>query len=217
MLNRILSSKWTKGVVFLLGLSPLLVLLWFVYQLDLTANPLEYITHYTGDWTLRFFMITLAVTPLRVMLNRPAVTRFRRMLGLYVFFYACLHLLCYAWFDMGLEWDDIVADIPKRPFILVGFLTWLLLTVLAVGAGHGLIAEASLGAAAAQPATCAPLPDLPSKPMIAASVSSRWSRASGPSAAPYCCRAVRVPATSRPICSNTVRSIRRSPRATRSS
>ncbi|MFM2124904.1 MAG: hypothetical protein RL328_1355, partial [Acidobacteriota bacterium] len=114
MLNRILSSKWTKAVVFLLGMAPVLVLLWFIYQLDLTANPLEYITHYTGDWTLRFFMITLAVTPLRVMLNRPAVTRFRRMLGLYTFFYGCLHLLTWVWFDRQFEVAEMWEDIAMR-------------------------------------------------------------------------------------------------------
>lgn len=132
MLNRILSSKWTKGVVFLLGLSPLLVLLWFVYQLDLTANPLEYITHYTGDWTLRFFMITLAVTPLRVMLNRPAVTRFRRMLGLYTFFYGCLHLLTWVWFDRQFEVAGMWEDIAMRLYITVGMASWLTMLPLAL-------------------------------------------------------------------------------------
>jgi sulfoxide reductase heme-binding subunit YedZ len=132
MLNRILSSKWTKGVVFLLGLSPLLVLLWFVYQLDLTANPLEYITHYTGDWTLRFFMITLAVTPLRVMLNRPAVTRLRRMLGLYTFFYGCLHLLTWVWFDRQFEIAGMWEDIAMRLYITVGMASWLTMLPLAL-------------------------------------------------------------------------------------
>ena len=132
MLNRILSSKWTKAVVFLLGMAPVLVLLWFVYQLDLTANPLEYITHYTGDWTLRFFMITLAVTPLRVMLNRPAVTRLRRMLGLYTFFYGCLHLLTWVWFDRQFEIAGMWEDIAMRLYITVGMASWLTMLPLAL-------------------------------------------------------------------------------------
>lgn len=131
-MNKLLSSKWTKAVLFLLGLSPLLVLLWFVYQLDLTANPLEYITHYTGDWTLRFFMITLAVTPLRVMLNRPAVTRFRRMLGLYTFFYGCLHLLTWVWFDRQFEISGMWEDIVKRLYITVGMASFATMVPLAI-------------------------------------------------------------------------------------
>lgn len=131
MLNKLLSSKWAKAAVFLLSLSPLLVLLWFVYQLDLTANPLEYITHYTGDWTLRFFMITLAVTPLRVMLNKPAVTRFRRMLGLFTFFYGCLHLLTWVWFDRQFEISGMWEDIVKRLYITVGMASFLTMLPLA--------------------------------------------------------------------------------------
>jgi methionine sulfoxide reductase heme-binding subunit len=132
MINKILSSKWAKVVVFLLGLSPLLVLLWYVYTLNLTANPLEYITHYTGDWTLRFFMITLAVTPLRVMLNRPAVTRFRRMLGLYTFFYGCLHLLTWVWFDRQFQVAGMWEDIAMRLYITVGMASWVSMVPLAI-------------------------------------------------------------------------------------
>lgn len=132
MINKILSSKWTKAVVFLLSLLPLLVLLWFIYTVDLTANPLEYITHYTGDWTLRFFMITLAVTPLRVMLNRPAVTRFRRMLGLYTFFYGSLHLLTWVWFDRQFQIEGMWEDIAMRLYITVGMASWLTMLPLAL-------------------------------------------------------------------------------------
>lgn len=117
----------------------LLPLAWLVHGAatdGLGANPAEALLRSTGDWTLRFLCIVLAVTPLRQLLGLPVLARFRRMLGLYVFFYACLHLLCYAWFDMGLEWADIVADIPKRPFILVGFLSWLLLAALAATSPH---------------------------------------------------------------------------------
>ncbi|GGH51699.1 protein-methionine-sulfoxide reductase heme-binding subunit MsrQ [Comamonas phosphati] len=130
-LQKQLLKPWVKPLLFVLCLLPFAWLLNGAVANTLGANPAEALLRRTGDWTLRFLCIVLAVTPLRQLLGLPVLARFRRMLGLYVFFYACLHLLCYAWFDMGLEWDDIVADIPKRPFILVGFLTWLLLTVLA--------------------------------------------------------------------------------------
>ena len=131
-LQKQLLRPWFKPVLFMVCLLPFAWLLNGAVANTLGANPAEALLRRTGDWTLRFLCIVLAVTPLRQLFGLPVLARFRRMLGLYVFFYACLHLLCYAWFDMGLEWDDIVADIPKRPFILVGFLTWLLLTVLAV-------------------------------------------------------------------------------------
>lgn len=130
-LQKQLLRPWVKPLLFVLCLLPFAWLLNGAVANTLGANPAEALLRKTGDWTLRFLCIVLAVTPLRQFFGLPVLARFRRMLGLYVFFYACLHLLCYAWFDMGLEWADIVADIPKRPFILVGFLTWLLLTVLA--------------------------------------------------------------------------------------
>ena len=93
--------------------------------------PAEYLIRATGDWTLRFLCLTLAVTPLRVITATPALARFRRMLGLFAYFYVVLHLLCYSWFDMGFDVADIARDIAKRPFILVGFTAFLLLTPLA--------------------------------------------------------------------------------------
>jgi methionine sulfoxide reductase heme-binding subunit len=107
---------------------------WLAYAAftnNLGANPAEYLIRSLGDWTLRFLCITLAITPLRVITGTPALARFRRMLGLYVYFYASMHLLGYAWFDMGFEVDDIAKDIAKRPFILVGFTAFVLLTPLA--------------------------------------------------------------------------------------
>jgi sulfoxide reductase heme-binding subunit YedZ len=97
----------------------------------LGANPAEALIRATGDWTLRSLCVVLAITPLRQLLAWPELVRFRRMLGLLTFFYVCLHLLCYTWFDMGFEWGDIVQDIPKRPFILVGFSAFLILLALA--------------------------------------------------------------------------------------
>ena len=98
----------------------------------LGANPAETLIRANGDWTLRFLCATLAITPLRQVLKQPALARFRRMLGLFTFFYACVHFLCYAWLDMGLVLDDIVRDIAKRPFILVGTTALLLMTPLAL-------------------------------------------------------------------------------------
>ena len=97
----------------------------------LGANPAEALIRATGDWTLRFLCITLAVTPLRQLIGKPALARFRRMLGLFTFFYGCVHFLCYSWLDMGLVLDDILRDIPKRPFILVGTSALLLMLPLA--------------------------------------------------------------------------------------
>jgi sulfoxide reductase heme-binding subunit YedZ len=97
----------------------------------LGANPAEALVRATGDWTLRALCLVLAVTPIRVLTSTSQLARFRRMLGLFVFFYAVLHLLSYSWFDMAFDVGDIVADIAKRPFILVGFLALVLLTLMA--------------------------------------------------------------------------------------
>lgn len=120
-----------KPVLFVLVLLPFAVLVGGAASNQLGANPAEYLIRATGDWTLRFLCLTLAITPLRVGLGVPALARFRRMVGLFVYFYAVLHLLSYSGFDMGFELADIAADIVKRPFILVGFAGWLLLTLLA--------------------------------------------------------------------------------------
>lgn len=120
-----------KPAVFVLALLPLAWLVYGAFADRLGANPAEYLIRSTGDWTLRMLCITLAVTPLRVMSGNPAFARFRRMLGLFTWFYALLHLLCYSWFDMGLDLGEIAKDIAKRPFILVGFSAFVLLTPLA--------------------------------------------------------------------------------------
>lgn len=131
-LQKQLLRPWTKPLLFVLCLLPLAWLVYGAAADALGANPAQALLRRSGDWTLRFLCLALAVTPLRQAFGLPVLARFRRMLGLYAFFYACLHLLCYAWFDMGLEWAEIVADIPKRPFILVGFATLLILALLAV-------------------------------------------------------------------------------------
>lgn len=121
-----------KPVLFVLALLPFFWLLYAAIANQLGANPAEALLRATGDWTLRFLCIVLTVTPLRVITGTSALARFRRMLGLFTYFYVLLHLLSYSWFDMGFVLGDIIKDIPKRPFILVGFTAFLLLTALAL-------------------------------------------------------------------------------------
>jgi len=129
------ASAWlhpaAKPLLFVLCLLPFGWLLYGALANTLGANPAEALIRATGDWTLRFLCITLAVTPLRVWTGQPALARFRRMLGLFAFFYVVLHFLSYAWLDMGLDLATIAKDIPKRPFALVGFLAMLLMVPLA--------------------------------------------------------------------------------------
>ena len=120
-----------KAVLACLCALPVLWLFLAAFQDRLGPNPAEALIRGTGDWTLRALCLVLAVTPLRVITRTPALARFRRLLGLNVFAYATLHLLCYAWLDMGLELSDIAKDIAKRPFILVGFAATVLLLLLA--------------------------------------------------------------------------------------
>lgn len=122
----------SKPVVFLLALLPAGWLVVAALGNHLGANPQEALVRSTGDWSLRFLCMVLAVTPLRVVSGVAALAKFRRMLGLYVYFYVCLHLLAYSGFDQGFDLDDIAHDIVKRPFILVGFLAFVLLTPLAL-------------------------------------------------------------------------------------
>jgi methionine sulfoxide reductase heme-binding subunit len=129
--RRWLLHPFAKAVLFGLCLLPLAWLVAAAAGDRLGANPAEALSRGTGDWTLRLLCATLAVTPLRELTGRAALARFRRMLGLFTFFYAVLHFLGYAWLDMGLDPLAIVRDIPKRPFVLVGSLGLLLLVPLA--------------------------------------------------------------------------------------
>ena len=120
-----------KGLLFVACLLPFAWLFYGAAFDHLGANPAEKLIRATGDWTLRFLCITLAVTPLRTWLNMPALARFRRMLGLFAFFYVCMHFLSYAWLDQSFDVAVIVKDIAKRPFILVGTTALLLMLPLA--------------------------------------------------------------------------------------
>lgn len=129
--DKVLLHPAAKPAVFLVALLPFAHLLAGVFTHGLGPNPAEALIRGLGDWTLRFLCLTLAVTPIRQWTLWHALARYRRMLGLFTFFYAAIHLLAYAWFDMGFEWIDIGRDIGKRPFILVGMLSMLLLLPLA--------------------------------------------------------------------------------------
>ena len=129
--QKLLMHPAAKPALFALCLLPFAWLVYLVATNGAGANPQEYVIRATGDWTLRFLCIVLAVTPLRTISNTPQLARFRRMLGLFVYFYVVVHLLSYSWFDMGFDVADIAKDIAKRPFILVGFLGFVLLTPLA--------------------------------------------------------------------------------------
>nr|WP_315234816.1 protein-methionine-sulfoxide reductase heme-binding subunit MsrQ [uncultured Albidiferax sp.] len=130
-LSKALLHPAAKPLLFAACLLPFIWLVYGAFTDGLGANPAEYLIRSTGDWTLRFICIVLAVTPLRTISSTPALARFRRMLGLFVYFYVVLHLLSYSGFDMGFDLADIAKDIAKRPFILVGFSAFVLLTPLA--------------------------------------------------------------------------------------
>ena len=116
-----LLSPWAKPLLMLLLALPAGWLIYAAFSDLLGANPAEALIRQTGDWTLRGLCVVLAITPLREITGTPALLRFRRTLGVSTFIYACLHMLCYAWFDQGLAFDDIWRDILKRPFIWLGF------------------------------------------------------------------------------------------------
>ena len=138
-MDRVLSSRWSKATLFLLCLGPLIAIGWRVLNDSLGPNPIEFITRNTGEWTLRLLAITLAVTPLRKLLALPVLIRFRRMLGLFAFFYGCLHLVTYVWLDKFFEAREIVQDIFKRPFITIGFLSFVCMLPLAITSTAGWI------------------------------------------------------------------------------
>ncbi len=123
---------WAKWMVFVLSLLPLVWLIALGLQDRLTANPIEFITRATGDWTLYFLCLTLTVTPLRRFTGINELIRFRRMLGLFTFFYASLHFLTFIWFDHFFDVAEMMRDVLKRPFIAMGFSAFLLLVPLAL-------------------------------------------------------------------------------------
>ena len=138
-LSAALKSAWAKPVAHLLCLSPLLLLLWAAFNDGLGANPIETLTRESGQWTLRLLLVTLAVTPLRQWSGQAALTRFRRMLGLYSFFYACCHFSIWFLFDHALDIGGMFEDILKRPYITLGFSALLVLVPLAATSNRAMI------------------------------------------------------------------------------
>src|SRR5450432_4940169 len=124
--------KWFKPVVFLTCLGPLARLGWKAYMGRLGANPIEVITHSTGDWILIFLLVTLSITPVRKLTGQLWLIRYRRMFGLFAFFYGCLHLATYVWLEKFFAFREMLADVVKRPFITAGFTAFMLMVPLAL-------------------------------------------------------------------------------------
>jgi sulfoxide reductase heme-binding subunit YedZ len=122
---------WVKGLVWLLALTPLARLIWLGFNDDLGANPVEFIEHSTGTWALVFLLASLSMTPIRLLTNQVWQIQLRRLLGLWMFFYATLHFITYLWLDFGFLMDDIFKDVVKHPRILVGFIAFVLTIPLA--------------------------------------------------------------------------------------
>jgi len=137
VIKKLFLSRWTKAVLFALCLVPLANLAWRAYTQDLTANPVEYLTHKAGDWTIRFLMITLAITPLRLLFRQPQLVRFRRMFGLFAFFYGVLHFTVWFCIDKFFDFQEMGKDIVKRPFITIGLAGLIMMTPLALTSTNG--------------------------------------------------------------------------------
>jgi sulfoxide reductase heme-binding subunit YedZ len=131
--------RWAKVAVFLLCLGPVARLAWRAWHGNLTPNPIEYITHFTGDWAIRMVVLTLAVTPLRKLLHAPGLVAFRRMIGLFAFFYASLHFLTWFGLDKFFDMHEILADFVKRRFITAGLVAFLAMLPLALTSTKGWI------------------------------------------------------------------------------
>jgi len=138
-MRTILVSKWTKAAVFLICLIPFADLLWRLITNNLGINPVETLQHGTGDWTIRFIVFTLCITPFRKLFKLPDFIRFRRMLGLFAFFYVCLHFLTYLGPDQSFNLSGMWKDVAKLPFITVGFAAFVSLIPLAITSTAGWI------------------------------------------------------------------------------
>ncbi len=124
--------RYFKPVLFVACLGPLARVVWLGLHAQLGANPIEFITHSTGDWTLRILLITLAITPVRKLTRQYWLVNFRRMLGLFAFFYGCLHLMTYVWLDKFFDVHEMLHDVAKRKFITAGMTAFALMIPLAL-------------------------------------------------------------------------------------
>lgn len=130
---------YIKGVIWILALLPLARLIWLGVNDNLGANPVEFVEHSTGLWALIFLLISLTMTPIRLLTGQVWQIQLRRVLGLFMFFYACLHITAYVWLDFAFFWDEIVIDVAKHPRILVGFAAFLLAIPLAATSNSWMI------------------------------------------------------------------------------
>jgi len=131
--------RYSKPFVFLACLLPAAWLVWGAFHEALGANPIQEITHVTGDWILRFLVLSLMITPVRKLTGWNPIIRYRRMLGLFAFFYACVHLTVYLVIDLGGYWSQLLIEIAKRPYMTVGFSAWLMLVPLAITSTRGMM------------------------------------------------------------------------------
>jgi methionine sulfoxide reductase heme-binding subunit len=138
-LSRHINMRWLKPPIFLVCLGPLAHLVWMGFHDELGANPVEYITHSTGTWTLTGLCVALAMTPLRRILKQNWLIRLRRMFGLFAFFYVSLHFTTWIWLYSGFDVHAMIADVYKRPFITAGFTAFVLLIPLAATSTSGMI------------------------------------------------------------------------------
>jgi methionine sulfoxide reductase heme-binding subunit len=122
---------YIKATVWVLALLPLARLVWLGFHEDLGANPIEFVEHSTGIWALVFLLATLSMTPIRLLTGQVWQIQLRRLLGLFMFFYACLHIVTYVWLDFAFIWEEIIKDVAKHPRILVGFAAFILTIPLA--------------------------------------------------------------------------------------
>ncbi|MGK0298139.1 MAG: sulfoxide reductase heme-binding subunit YedZ [Gammaproteobacteria bacterium] len=134
-------QKFYKPLLFSISLVPFGSVIYNGFTGNLTANPIEYITHFTGDWTIYFLLITLSITPLRNLTRKNSLTRYRRMIGLFAFFYGCLHFLTYFAVDQFFDFSAILEDIIERPYITVGFTAFVLLIPLTITSTKKMVAR----------------------------------------------------------------------------
>ena len=134
-----MNVKQLKVGVFLISLLPAIWLVYALFTNQLGVNPIETLTRNTGLWALRFLVLTLLITPLRWMTGSNLFVPIRRILGLYVFFYASIHMLLYLWLDQFFDFDEIIKDIIKRPFITIGFFTFTSLVLLATTSNNAMV------------------------------------------------------------------------------
>jgi len=136
---------YAKCVIWVLAFMPIIRLIWLGVNDDLTANPVEFVERSTGTWALIFLLLSLSMTPIRLLTKQVWQVQLRRLLGLWMFFYACLHITTYVWLDYSFVWSDIAKDIIKHPYVIVGFIAFLLTIPLAATSNAAMIKRLKSG------------------------------------------------------------------------